>query len=54
MKTTPKYYKVKDIVKGFEYNELEGKGLFELSGNLTIQPEYQRSYVHADGERMLR
>jgi hypothetical protein len=33
------------------YNELEGKGLFGLAGRLTIQPEYQRSYIYADGKR---
>ncbi|PIT88515.1 MAG: HNH endonuclease [Candidatus Magasanikbacteria bacterium CG10_big_fil_rev_8_21_14_0_10_36_32] len=38
---------VKDICKGFIYNELEGKGLFGLSGKLTIQPEYQRNYIYA-------
>jgi len=38
---------VKDICKGFVYNELEGKGLFGLSGKLTIQPEYQRNYIYA-------
>lgn len=38
---------VKDICEGFEYNELEGKGLFGLSGKLTIQPEYQRNYIYA-------
>ncbi|MFZ4549681.1 MAG: HNH endonuclease family protein, partial [Bacteroidales bacterium] len=32
---------------GFVYNELEGKGLFGLSGRLTIQPEYQRNYIYA-------
>ena len=42
---------VKDICAGFVYNELEGKGLFGLSGKLTIQPEYQRSYFYADGKR---
>ena len=42
---------VKDICKGFVYNELEGKGLFGLSGKLTIQPEYQRNYIYADGKR---
>ena len=36
---------------GFVYNELEGKGLFGLSGKLTIQPEYQRNYIYADGKR---
>lgn len=39
---------VRDIIEGFEYNELEGKGLFGLSGKLTIQPEYQRNYIYAD------
>lgn len=38
---------VDDICKGFVYNELEGKGLFGLSGKLTIQPEYQRNYIYA-------
>jgi 5-methylcytosine-specific restriction endonuclease McrA len=42
---------VKDICDGFLYNELEGKGLFGLSGKLTIQPEYQRNYIYADGKR---
>ena len=34
---------VKEICDGFVYNELEGKGLFGLSGKLTIQPEYERA-----------
>ena len=42
---------VADICEGFVYNELEGKGLFGLSGKLTIQPEYQRNYIYADGKR---
>lgn len=42
---------VKDICDGFVYNELEGKGLFGLSGTLTIQPEYQRNYIYADGKK---
>lgn len=42
---------VREIVDGFVYNELEGKGLFGLSGKLTIQPEYQRNYIYADGKR---
>lgn len=41
---------IEDICKGFVYNELEGKGLFGLSGKLTIQPEYQRNYIYADGK----
>lgn len=42
---------ISDIIDGFEYNEYEGKGLFGLSGKLTIQPEYQRNYIYADGKR---
>lgn len=42
---------VKDVCDGFVYNELEGKGLFGLAGKLTIQPEYQRNYIYADGKR---
>jgi 5-methylcytosine-specific restriction endonuclease McrA len=38
---------IEDICDGFVYNELEGKGLFGLSGKLTIQPEYQRNYIYA-------
>ena len=51
MKTDLKQYPVKDITEGFEYNELEAKGLFGLSGRLTIQPEYQRNYIYADGKK---
>ena len=48
MKTTLKTsITVKDICDGFVYNELEGRGLFGLSGRLTIQPEYQRNYIYA-------
>ena len=47
MKTTLRtHITVQDICEGFEYNELEGKGLFGLSGTLTIQPEYQRNYIY--------
>ena len=42
---------VRDICEGFVYNELEGKGLFGLNGKLTIQPEYQRNYIYADGKK---
>jgi 5-methylcytosine-specific restriction endonuclease McrA len=42
---------VKEICDGFVYNELEGKGLFGLSGKLTIQPEYQRNYIYAEENR---
>jgi hypothetical protein len=40
---------VAEICDGFVYNQLEGKGLFGLGGKLTIQPEYQRNYIYADG-----
>lgn len=52
MKTTLKTeISVKEICDGFVYNKLQGKGLFGLSGKLTIQPEYQRNYIYADGKR---
>lgn len=51
MKTELKTFSVKDVCEGFVYNELEGKGLFGLSGKLTIQPEYQRNYIYADGKK---
>ncbi|OQX29506.1 MAG: HNH endonuclease [Spirochaeta sp. LUC14_002_19_P3] len=52
MKTTLKTnITVNDICEGFMYNESEGKGLFGLSGKLTIQPEYQRNYIYADGKK---
>lgn len=51
MKTALKHYTVREIVEGFTYNELEGKGLYGLAGKLTIQPEYQRNYIYADGKR---
>lgn len=46
-----KHYTVKEVLKGFVYNELEGKGLFGLEGKLVIQPEYQRNYIYNDGKR---
>jgi hypothetical protein len=51
MKTELKEFTVGQLIEGFQYNELEGKGLFGLSGRLTIQPEYQRNYIYADGKR---
>lgn len=51
MKAALKSIRVAEICNGFVYNELEGKGLFGLSGRLTIQPEYQRNYIYADGKR---
>jgi hypothetical protein len=40
---------VAEICDGFVYNQLEGKGLYGLGGKLTIQPEYQRNYIYAEG-----
>lgn len=51
METTLKTYTIQEICEGFVYNALEGKGLFGLSGQLTIQPEYQRNYIYADGKK---
>jgi 5-methylcytosine-specific restriction endonuclease McrA len=52
MKTTLRTdISIKDICDGFIYNQLEGKGLFGLAGQLTIQPEYQRNYIYADGKK---
>lgn len=48
MTTTLQPFTVADICDGFTYNEAEGKGLFGLSGRLTIQPEYQRHYLYAE------
>src|SRR5699024_4613225 len=51
MKATLNPRPVRDIIAGFTYNELEEKGLYGLNGRLTIQPEYQRNYIYADGKR---
>lgn len=51
MKTTLKTYKVRELISGFVFNDYEGKGLFGLSGKLTIQPEYQRHYLYAEFKR---
>jgi hypothetical protein len=51
MKTTLRHYTVDEVLRGFVYNELEGKGLFGLEGQLVIQPEYQRYYIYGDGKR---
>ena len=51
MKTELQHYTVEKVIEGFVYNELEGKGLFGLAGKLTIQPEYQRNYIYADGKK---
>jgi hypothetical protein len=51
MKADLHEYTVAEVIEGFVYNELEGKGLFGLAGKLVIQPEYQRNYIYNDGKR---
>jgi len=51
VKTDLRHYTVAEVIEGFVYNELEGKGLFGLAGKLVIQPEYQRHYIYGDGKR---
>lgn len=51
MHTSLKHYSVREIADGFVYNEFEAKGLYGLGGKLTIQPEYQRAYIYADGKK---
>ena len=53
MKTILKQYTVRELCDGFQYSDVDGKGLYGLGGQLTIQPEYQRNYLYSDnkGER---
>lgn len=51
MKTELKQYRVEQVLEGFVFNELEGKGVYGLAGELVIQPEYQRHYIYGDGRR---
>jgi len=51
VKTELKRYSVEQVVEGFFYNELEGKGVYGLGGKLVIQPEYQRNYIYNDGKK---
>jgi hypothetical protein len=51
MKAELRHYTIREIVEGFVYNEFEGKGLFGLSGQLVIQPEFQRNYIYNDGKK---
>lgn len=41
---------IRQICEGFQYSESEEKGLFGWAGKLTIQPEYQRNYIYANGK----
>jgi len=51
LNTDLRKYAVEKITEGFFYNELEGKGVYGLGGELVIQPEYQRNYIYNDGKR---
>ena len=51
MQTKLEFYTIEQICEGFQYNELEAKGLLGLNGTLTIQPEYQRHYIYNDGKK---
>lgn len=50
MKPELEHYTVEEVIEGFVFNELEAKGVFGLSGKLTIQPEYQRNYIYDDSK----
>ena len=41
---------IRQICEGFQYSESEEKGLFGWAGKLTIQPQYQRNYIYANGK----
>lgn len=51
MDTELRHYTVAEIIEGFVYNEVEGRGLYGLNGQLVIQPEYQRNYIYNDGKK---
>lgn len=42
---------IADICNGFVWDEKQWKGLYGLSGKLTIQPEYQRNYIYASDNK---
>lgn len=46
-------YTIEKVLEGFEWSDVEEKGLRGLNGKLEIQPEYQRNYIYSDnqGER---
>jgi hypothetical protein len=51
VETELKHYTVEEVNEGFVYNEMEGRGLYGLNGQLVIQPEYQRNYIYNDGKK---
>ncbi len=50
MEATLQEYTVKELCEGFTYSNLDGKGLYGLAGQLTIQPEYQRNYLYSENK----
>ena len=48
MEATLHTYTVRELCKGFTYDQREERGLFGLDGKLVIQPEYQRHYIYMD------
>ena len=50
MKAILKEYTIKELCEGFTFSEFDGKGLYGLSGRLTIQPEYQRNYLYSENK----
>ena len=54
MKTELKTYTIEQITDGFVYSELENKGLYGLSGELVIQPEFQRNYIYAKDNKDIK
>jgi len=51
VKTTLRHHTVEKVLEGFQFSEMEGKGLFGLAGTLVIQPEFQRHYIYGDGKK---
>ena len=50
MEAILKEYTIKELCEGFAYSDVDGKGLYGLAGNLTIQPEYQRNYLYSEND----
>ncbi len=48
METRLEKYTIKQVTEGFHYSKLEEKGLYGLSGRLTVQPEFQRAYLYIE------
>ncbi|WP_228821412.1 hypothetical protein [Nocardia farcinica] len=51
METKLEKYTIEQVTDGFHYSKLEEKGLYGLSGRLTVQPEFQRAYLYLENGR---